>query len=49
MNIISGLKDRKWLIALISSGIAVAAAAISIIVYMSRKDEEALEEDIFAE
>ncbi len=49
MSIISKIKDRKWMIALIAAGIAVAAAAISIIVYFGKKENEVFEEDYFVE
>lgn len=42
------IEDKKWIIAAISAGIAVAAAVISVIVYFSKKEEET-EEDCFAE
>ncbi len=43
---ICSVKDKKWLIAAIAAGIAVAAAAISAIVYFSKQDDAA-EEDCF--
>lgn len=47
-NSIGKFEDKKWIIALIAAGIAVLAAAISVIVYFSKKEEE-MEEDCFAE
>ena len=45
---VAKIGDKKWIIAAISAGIAFAAAAISVIVYFSKKEEEA-EEDCYAE
>lgn len=46
--IVGKLEDKKWLIAGISAGIAIAAAVISIFVYFSKREDE-VEEDCFAE
>lgn len=45
---VARIEDKKWIIVAISAGIAVAAAAISIIVYFGKKEEE-VEEDCYAE
>ena len=46
------LEDKKWIIALLAAGIAVLAAAISVLVYFSKKDNEPeteVEEDCFVD
>ncbi len=44
---IEKIEDKKWTVAIIAAGIAVAAAAISLIVYFSKKEDDA--EDCFAD
>ncbi len=39
-NALVSVKDKKWLVGAIAAGIAVAAALISVIVYISKKEEE---------
>lgn len=44
------LEEKKWLIASLAAGIAILAAAISVLVYFSKKDnkqEIEVEEDCF--
>ncbi len=48
-KIVSKIEDKKWVIAMIAAGIAVAAAVISVIVYFGNKEEKQAEDDIFAE
>lgn len=44
-------EKKKWLIAGIAAGIAIAAAVVSVLVYFSKKDKEEteIEEDCFVD
>ena len=48
---VGSLEKKKWLIAGILTGIAIAAAVVSVLVYFSKKEklEAEIEEDCFAE
>ena len=48
---VESLEKKKWLIAGIVAGIAIAAAVVSVLVYFSKKDKEEteIEEDCFVD
>ncbi len=44
-NTVAKIEDKKWVVAVLAAGIALAAAVISVLVFFAKKDEEAETEE----